>query len=168
MRAAGVHRTLNPMNLSEIDAVFVLQQPVDVDGCGHGQQRHPDALALEILWGLDACLAVDGDEAVAKRARWKYRNRHERTLLVGETLDELGARKLGDVEILTGRHPMEDRLHSVIKPARERKLQLGHLLFFPNPLERNNSLSTRARRPKTPLAVSRSGGMTRTAGNDAA
>src|SRR5882757_1647939 len=107
----------------------------------------------------------------------------------GEALDEFRARKLGDVELLAGRHPIEDRpglvdgdeieinavdldlagverLHTVIKPARERKLQLGHLLFFPGPLERKDSLSTRARRPKTPLAVSRSGRMTRTAGND--
>ena len=118
------------------------------------QQRHADALALEILRRLDARLAVDGDEAVAKRARGKDRDGDERALLVGEALDEFRARKLGDVELLAARHPVEDRprlidgdeieidavdldlagverLHAVVEPARERKLQLGHLLFFP-------------------------------------
>ena len=113
------------------------------------KQRHADPLAFEILRRLDAGLAVDGDEAVAERARGKHRNRDERTLLVGETLDEFRAGILGDVELLARRHAVEDRprlidgdeieidavgldlagierLHPVVEPARERKLQLGH------------------------------------------
>jgi hypothetical protein len=154
VRAAGVHRPLNPMNLSEIDAVFVLQQPVDVDGRGHGEQRNAHALALEVLGRLDARLAMDGDEAVAKRPRRKHGDGDERALLAGEALHELRARKLGNIEFLAASHPVEDRsrlvdgdeievdalgldlagvkrLHAVVEPARERKLQLGHFVACP-------------------------------------
>src|SRR6266478_3884551 len=174
VRAAGVHRPLNPMDLPEIDAVFVLQQPIDVDGRGHGEQRHAHALALEVLGRLDAGLAVNGDEAVAKRPRRKHRNGDERALLAGKALHEFRARKLGDIEFLAARHPVEDRsrlvdgdeievdafgldlagvkrLHAVVEPARERKLQLGHLLLVPGALEQGLSLSTRARGAKTPI-----------------
>ena len=139
------------MNLAQIDAVFVLQQPVDVDRRGHGQERHADALALEVLGRLDAGLAVDGDEAVTEGARGKYRDGDERALLVGETLDEFRAGELGDVELLPARHAVEnrprlidgdeveidaldldlagiERLHAVVEPARKRKLQLGHCM----------------------------------------
>src|SRR5262245_61951742 len=139
------------MDLPEIDAVFVLQQPIDVDGRGHGEQRDAHALALEVLGRLYAGLAVDGNETVAKRPRRKNRNGDERALLAGEALHELRARKFGDVEFLAARHPVEDRswlidgdeievdaldfdlagierLHAVVEPARERKLQLGHFV----------------------------------------
>src|SRR5262249_10557198 len=189
VRAAGVHRPLNPMDLPEIDAVFVLQQPIDVDGRGHGEQRDAHALALEVLGGLDAGLAVDGNEAVAKRTRGKDRNADERALLAGEALHELRARKLGDVEFLAARHPVEDRsrlidgdeievdaldldlagierLHAVVEPARERKLQLGHLLAVPGALEQGVSLSTRARRAKTPVGSLPLAAYDRQHGND--
>src|SRR5262249_4336670 len=144
------------------------------------QQRHADAFAFEILGALDARLAVDGDEAVAERARGKYRNGDERALLVGKALDELRAREFGDVEFLGPRHSVEDRsrliddneieidavglhfagvkrLHAVVEPTCERKLQLGHLPASPGALERDVSLSMRARQPKTPIARSPDG-----------
>src|SRR5262249_6199828 len=176
--APGIHCPLNPMDLPEIDAVFVLEQPIDVDGRGHGEQRDAHALALKVLGRLDAGLAVDGNEAVAKRPGRKTRNGDERALLAGEALHEFRARKLGDIEFLAARHPVEDRsrlidgdeievdalglhlagverLHAVVEPARERKLQLGHLLLVPGALEQDFSLSTRARQAKTPVGYAR-------------
>ena len=98
---------------------------------------------------------------------------------------------LGDVELLAARHAIEDRprlidgdeieidavdldlagverLHPVIKSARERKLQLGHLLFFPVLLSDATALARAlgARKPRW-LFPGR-GRMTRPAGNDAA
>src|SRR5262249_47282791 len=87
---------------------------------------------------------------------------------------ELRARKLGNIEFLAARHSVEDRsrlvdgneievdalgldlagvkrLHAVVEPARERKLQLGHLLLVPGALEQDLSLSTRARWTKTSI-----------------
>ncbi len=144
VRAAGVHRALHPMNLAQVDAVFVLQDAVDVDRRRHGEQRHADALAFEVLGLGDAGLLVDGDEAVAEGARGKHRDGDERALLVGEALHELGAGIFRDVEFLAGRHAVEDRprlvdgdeieidavgldlagierLHAVVEPGRERQ-----------------------------------------------
>src|SRR5262252_3796529 len=97
----------------------------------------------------------------------------EWTLLVGKALDELRAGIFSDVELLAARHPVEDRprlvdgdeieidaigldlagvkrLHTVVQPACERKLQLGHFIVSPL-LERGLRLSMQARRPKTPI-----------------
>src|SRR5207244_13216915 len=85
------------------------------------------------------------------RAQDIHRNYDDRTLLVGEALPQCQAGKFGDVDLLAARHAVEDRarlidgdeieidafdldlagierLHAVVEPARERKLQLGHLL----------------------------------------
>ena len=100
VRAAGVHRALHPVDLAQVDAVFVLQEAVDVDRRRHGEERHADALAFEVLRLGDAGLLVDGDEAVAEGARRKHRDGDERALLVGEALHELGAGIFRDVEFL--------------------------------------------------------------------
>ena len=154
VRAAGVHRALHPMHLAQVDAVFVLQDAVDVDRRRHGEERHADALAFEVLRLGDAGLLVDGDEAVAEGARGKHRDGDERALLVGEALHELGAGIFRDVEFLAGRHAVEDRprlvdgdeievdavglhfagverLHAVVESGRKRKLQLGHGRRYP-------------------------------------
>ena len=78
------------------------------------------------------------------------------TLLVGEPLDEFRAGIFGDIELLAARHAVEDRprlidgdeieidavgldftgierLHPVVEPAGERKLQLGHMFGIPRP-----------------------------------
>src|ERR1700720_760888 len=77
------------------------------------------------------------------------RKRDERALLIGETLDEFRAGIFRNIELLATRHAVEngprlidcneieldavrpdlagiERLHAVVEPARERKLQLGH------------------------------------------
>jgi hypothetical protein len=130
-------------------AVFVRQEPVDVDHRRHGQEGHAYPLAFEVLGFGDAGLAVNRNEAMAERARRKNRKRDERALLIGETLDEFRAGIFRNIELLAARHAVEDRprlidgneieldavrpdlagierLHAVVEPARERKLQLGH------------------------------------------
>src|SRR5262249_10090626 len=104
-----------------------------------------------------------------------------RALLAGKALHEFRARKLGDIEFLAARHPVEDRprlvdgneievdalgldlagvkrLHAVVEPACERKLQLGHLLLVPGALEQGLRLSPRARRAKPQFGSARRAG----------
>ena len=157
VRAGGVDRALHPGAFREIDAVFVLQQPADEDGCRHRVEGDADALAFEILGLGDALLAVDADEGMAEAARRKHRDRNEGALLVGVALDVFGARILGDIEFLAARHAVEDgpglldtdeieidpvrlhlagidRLHAVIESGRKRQLQIGHWCGFPRSL----------------------------------
>ncbi len=164
MRAGLVHRALDPMDLGQIDAEFVMQHAVDEDCRRHGVERHADALALEILRRLDAGLLVDGNEAHPECDRREHRKGDERTLVAGKALSEFGQRIFRRIEFLAARHAIEDRarlidgdeieidavrldlsgverLHPVIKARRERKLQLGHGLLILRILAGGRSVS---------------------------
>ena len=59
-------RALNPLNAGQIDAVFVFEIAANPDRRGLGIMRRTDPLAGEILWLLDAGIAVHADERVAE------------------------------------------------------------------------------------------------------
>src|ERR1700693_3823985 len=126
-----------------------MQHAVDEDRGSHRIERHPDALSFQVSRSLDAGFAVDGDIAEPERDRGEHRDGDERALLAGEALGEFGAGILRYVKFLAARHAVEnrprlidgdeieidaigldlariERLHPIVEPARERKLQLGH------------------------------------------
>ena len=110
---AWFKRALHPVDLREIDAVFVLQHAADEDRGGLGVERHADALALEILGRLDAGFLVDRDVAVAEDARGEDRDRDERAVALGVALKRLGARHLRRVEFLAAAHAVENLARAV-------------------------------------------------------
>ena len=88
MRASGVDGALDPGDVGEIHAIFMLQQAANEDRRRHGIKRHADALAFKVLGLGDAHLAIDPDEGMAKAARREHRNRHKGAFLVGVALDD--------------------------------------------------------------------------------
>jgi hypothetical protein len=106
-RPGLVHAGLVPMDRSEIDTVFVREEPTRVDRGGLRPFGHADALAGELFGLCDAGLAADVDRRMAKHARREHRQRDEaRVVLRGECRD-LGERHLGDVEFAVHEEAVE-------------------------------------------------------------
>ena len=149
VRLRAVGGALNPMHSRQVNAVLVRQHAADEHRRGLGVERYADALAFEVLGRPDR-LAVDRDEAVAKDARGKYRQRHQLAAAGGMPADDLGARHLAGVELEILPHAIEDlartvdgeeveidplglrlpgieRQHAVVEAAGERHRQFGHV-----------------------------------------
>jgi len=67
-----------------------------------------DTLALKVLGGTDAGPAIDINVAVAKDARGKDRERHERTIAARHAADEFGAGEFRNVELLRAAHAIKN------------------------------------------------------------
>ena len=149
MPVTPVDLAFDPRDAGQVDAAFVLQQPLDEDRGGHGVHRQTDAAPYEVLRGLHQ-FAVDSYEAVPEGARRKYRNCNKWALPGGKPRDELGAGIFGGVELLRSRHAVEDfarridvdevefdaidrhgagveRQHAVVEATGERQFHLVHV-----------------------------------------
>jgi hypothetical protein len=148
VRLGVVDAAFDPGDVRQVDAVVVLQEPADEDRRRHRVERHPDALAGEVLGRTDLAL-VDRDIAVPEHARWKYRDRHHRAVAARGEARVFRARHLAGFELEIGQHPVEDlarmvdrqeievdavrfhlaglqREHAVVEPAGERDWYSGH------------------------------------------
>ena len=130
VRAGLLHGALDPPDGIEIHIELMRQETARPDRGGLGIERKPDALAFEILGRADAA-RIDEDVAVAKDARGKDRQRHERTVAAAHQADEFGRRKLGDVEFVPAHHAVENLAARPQRDAIEVD-SLGNDIPFPN------------------------------------
>src|SRR5258705_1449690 len=156
MRAPLFDCALHPVDGREINAKLMRQMPAQPERRGLRVKRQSNALAFDILGGADAGARVDEDVAMAEDARWKHRQRHEPSIALPVEADELGRRKLRNIELAAADHAVEhvasgferdagqvnafrphdafaDRLHAIVAAAREGQLQTRHCVRSRSP-----------------------------------